>query len=369
MGKWFKEGLDKAALKAAYRELAKQWHPDVNPGKASQCTETMKEINAEYDNYYSTISCYGFGDTPRSRDDIQKEAKHTRERIVMFMTRYKTSTHNSSEKGFIGYRKSWISDSGFALCIGRDNSWAGFTGGAAYCEMFDDPSDYPNKVVHRLDAVFELPTFRDTFTAIELHAYDIPLRSNCGFPSRITVHHIQTQYGEYVVRGIPSGWNGKRSLGRSWVDLIIKCNQVVHIVPTPSQLLGVCTVLGEYSVPDMLFTECTGYTLDEFIERYDVDYVPRFADAFTFRQCDSSQFSSPTIGYFLRRGIISIREATTNHTMRYGTFNFEALLKYLPTEANMADIDEVQDYLDEINDAFDKSVRRMINKGKLRIEI
>lgn len=153
------------------------------------------------------------------------------------------------------------------------------------------------------------------------------------------------------------------------MDLIIKCNQAVYIVPTPSQCLGVCTVLGEYSIPDMLFTECTGYTLDEFIERYDVDYVPRFAGAFKFRQCDSSQFSSPVVGYFLRRRIISVYEATENRTMKYGTFNLAALLKYLPTGADIDDINEVQDYLDEINDAFSASINRMIKKGKLRIKI
>lgn len=165
----------------------------------------MKAINAEYDDYHSTISCYGFDGTSRFRDDIQKESEHTRERVVIFMTRYKIATHSSSEIGFIGYRKSWVSDSGLTLCIGGDDSWSGFTGGAAYCEMFDDPSSYPNKVVHRLDAVFELPTFRDTFTAIELCTYDIPLGPGHSFQSRSVVHHVQTQYGDYVVRGIPRG--------------------------------------------------------------------------------------------------------------------------------------------------------------------
>ena len=35
-------------IKKAYRRLAKQYHPDVNPGD-KQAEEKMKEINAAYD--------------------------------------------------------------------------------------------------------------------------------------------------------------------------------------------------------------------------------------------------------------------------------------------------------------------------------
>ena len=35
-------------IKKAYRKLAKQYHPDVNPGN-KQAEEKMKEVNAAYD--------------------------------------------------------------------------------------------------------------------------------------------------------------------------------------------------------------------------------------------------------------------------------------------------------------------------------
>ena len=42
------KGADEAALKAAYRKLAMQHHPDRNPGNADS-EATFKEINEAYD--------------------------------------------------------------------------------------------------------------------------------------------------------------------------------------------------------------------------------------------------------------------------------------------------------------------------------
>jgi DnaJ-class molecular chaperone len=43
-----KRGADDAAIRAAYRTLAKKYHPDLNPGKA-EAAEKFKEINAAND--------------------------------------------------------------------------------------------------------------------------------------------------------------------------------------------------------------------------------------------------------------------------------------------------------------------------------
>lgn len=41
------KGADEASIKKAYRQLAKKWHPDVNPGNA-EAEEKFKEINEAY---------------------------------------------------------------------------------------------------------------------------------------------------------------------------------------------------------------------------------------------------------------------------------------------------------------------------------
>ena len=41
------KGADEAAIKSAYRKLAKKYHPDVNPGDKS-AEEKFKEVNEAY---------------------------------------------------------------------------------------------------------------------------------------------------------------------------------------------------------------------------------------------------------------------------------------------------------------------------------
>lgn len=43
-----KKGADEAAIKKAYRSLAKKYHPDMNPGD-TQAEAKFKEVNEAYD--------------------------------------------------------------------------------------------------------------------------------------------------------------------------------------------------------------------------------------------------------------------------------------------------------------------------------
>lgn len=51
MMKWFKNIETLEDLKKAYRKLAREYHPDLNPSGA----EIMKEINAEYDKLFEMV--------------------------------------------------------------------------------------------------------------------------------------------------------------------------------------------------------------------------------------------------------------------------------------------------------------------------
>ena len=54
-------------IKKAYRKLAKQYHPDVNPGDKT-AEEKMKEINAAYDAIKNgTANQYGAREAPQGR--------------------------------------------------------------------------------------------------------------------------------------------------------------------------------------------------------------------------------------------------------------------------------------------------------------
>lgn len=47
MFKWFKGCTTAESVKKKYRDLCKEYHPDLHPGEANEAA--MKEINAEYD--------------------------------------------------------------------------------------------------------------------------------------------------------------------------------------------------------------------------------------------------------------------------------------------------------------------------------
>ena len=51
--KYFKDVHTQEELKAAYRKLAKQYHPDLNPD--TDTTAIMKEINAEYEYLFARV--------------------------------------------------------------------------------------------------------------------------------------------------------------------------------------------------------------------------------------------------------------------------------------------------------------------------
>lgn len=56
-------GASEEEIKRAYRQLAKQYHPDLNPGDAA-AAEKMNEINAAYEqikNPNQTNAAYGYG--------------------------------------------------------------------------------------------------------------------------------------------------------------------------------------------------------------------------------------------------------------------------------------------------------------------
>lgn len=280
--KWFKDGLNKDELKQAYRNLAKQWHPDL-----------------------------------------------------------------------IG---------------GKDSSWNGFHSGLAYCEAFDNPNECLEKEVHRLEATFELPTFKDIYTMPNFRLSAFSVEFCLKNYSNKLIHHIRTQFGEHVVYGLDKG--GKSNPYTKTLEMIVKCNGAMYLASVKPSYLGPIEILGEYNVADMFFTDCTGYTAVEFFERYDIEYYPRFSGALSLTKCDPHSISNPTIGYFMRRKLISVYQAKTNYKMRFGTFNLNELLRYLPTISVLTDIDEVQDYLDELNLAFDTQVRQMVKSGgKIKIKI
>ena len=351
---YFKPGLNSSELKAAYKALAKQYHPDLHQDKIAECTRIMQEINAEYDSYYVNIITPNY--TQKSPDQAYREAKRSREKILLFMTRNKYQSG-----GFIGVIPGFYNDT-YYYSVGEN--WKDFRTGFALCEISD--RDILSVSVERVPATFEIPNFKDI-----LSTYNYMQISNCrnshgGLWDHHTIYHLSTQFGDFVASSYTPAIQGKKN--KSTTTILLKVNGEMMQCSLKTSYLGPVTVLETVNVLDMFCQEYTGYTYSEFNDRYDLDYMPQYADAIGNDRISDMWTDNPIFGFCLRRGIVRLYAAKSNYKMKYGTFDFDRLIEYMP-QLEMSDIDDIQDYLDEINKDYEENVKRMIKKGKLRIKI
>lgn len=68
MLKWFRDCKTAEEVKKKYRDLCKQYHPDLHPGENTE--DTMKEINHEYD---YEINWSRFENAPRSSEKSESD--------------------------------------------------------------------------------------------------------------------------------------------------------------------------------------------------------------------------------------------------------------------------------------------------------
>lgn len=338
---YFKPGLTKAELKTRYRELAKQYHPDLHPDKSVEYTAIMKEVNSQYDNYF--VQTY---------NTTQETAQETRHEIirVVFMTRNK-----SYGLGFIGFLNG-------ESYIGIDETWNKFRTGFAKINVRGGYNSFIGGHESQLMSTeFQMPNFMELIRNLDVSAF-IPFTAGRKYKPNLswnTYYHIKTQFGEFMAR----------DYNRETVDIVLKDNDgVIYIVPVKSKYLGPVEILDKISPEDIFFTTLTGYTCEEFIQTYDVLYEPNYADTLAFEKIDSLWVDSPIVAQLIRKRVVSIYQSRINRQIKYGTFNMRYLMEYL-ISCDMEDIDEVQDYLDEINKDCEDRITAMIRKGKLRIKI
>lgn len=355
MGKWFKDGLTKEALKNAYRELAKTWHPDLHTDNHDAATKSMQEINDEYDTYFTRI-------TFRPTASTKREAEESRKQILLFMVKNKrygelgkfVSPSLNNGPYFLFHGKMYYSND--------DKSWNGAHSGLSLCEYAQDAQAELLEFEisgSRVPATFELPTFADILDVVrQSGTWRLITEVTCASSYTSQISHINTQFGELVI--LDDSNNS--------VKIITRCNGSVMTTNTKKKYLGEIEVLEKYSISDIFFIEHTGYSASEFMDMYDVNYKPSFADVIPVKQI-TQYLENPTIGYCIRRSIVKVYQSTMNYRMKYGTFTADGLATALDQGMSMDDINEVQDFLDQINKDFDENIKRMIKKGTIKIKI
>lgn len=112
-------GADRDKVKAAYRELAKKYHPDQYAGTplADLANEKMQEINEAYDailsgntgsgSYRSSGSGYAVNDYSAVENCINSGRYDEAERILESMNDSSRDAHWYYLKGELNYRRGW----------------------------------------------------------------------------------------------------------------------------------------------------------------------------------------------------------------------------------------------------------------------
>lgn len=112
-------GADREKVKAAYRELAKKYHPDQYTGSplADLANEKMQEINEAYDailsgntgsgGYRSSGSAYSVNDYSAVENYLNRGAYDEAERILESMSENSRDAHWYYLKGELNYRRGW----------------------------------------------------------------------------------------------------------------------------------------------------------------------------------------------------------------------------------------------------------------------
>lgn len=362
--KWFAAGLDKEALTKRYRELAKEFHPDISQDPDAE--EKMKEINAEYDEYFTLIRV---AETGYNVDDIQStygQARTSREIILAFLRKDK-----KRGTGFFAfnYKGKIVSDA--------SPSWQKFHGGFAVCKLssvFPAYADMPDTqtVSLMVDAQPECPSYADMYFGLKFGDFWYPADS-AELADKSTwgaKHAYMWDLDKYV--------NIHSQYGDAWV--VYRGAQKTAYMKAAGRIMDCRLDLKPefYTVQETVPAEDFGYlafqdcTKSEFCRFHDVDVWPKLARALDPIRITKAQdmywVDDPIVAHFARTGIVCFWRSRFNHRMRFGCFSSEGLRAGIH-RLSIEDAEHIQDYLDRLNGEFDATSKQMARKGKIRISL
>lgn len=373
---YFEDGLDEKSLKKRYRELAKQWHPDVCDDP--QATEIMKEINKQFDEYFTNqkIREFAWMDIVKAK----QKARQFRDGILVWLRRDKTMPgkfftilRTEVDNYYYGNLPGYSSFRPQVKAITDDgDEWNNFTGGLAYCAA---------KGSYRymgFDSILtRLPAKITPASLPELYYYNKDHWGNTKWDKYV---QLKCRFGVFCAR-----------IGNEGYTLFVKCElpdsfvmigeddgraveyaartiNTVFIKPEWVKEAKELEYMTGCDIPYKVFQDCTR---EEF-ERYHDTAVPPSLDMIRAKEVRQSEdfwwISDPVVLYYVKKGIVKIFESPMNFRMHYGYFDLDKLEENMQL-LTIEDAEEVQDYLDTINGEFEDYFKRLVKKGKVKYQI
>jgi hypothetical protein len=367
---YFRDGLDNEELRKEYKKLAKKYHPDIC--KDPNATEIMKEINHQFDEYFTNQMTreYTWVDTAKAKAAAQK----VRATLLVWLLRDKEAIDFPRWQCQVEKRASlfwwWREYAYIQAYTTNDPSWKNFRGGLAYCS-YGEPNEFNEVYLKKLDAKLT------PATDVEMYWYN---RDHWGDTDYDRYEKIRCRYGVFWGKTTPDGYilfvkvtlpNETMKVGETDPEGEEKYNsRSIETVFVKYKWIRECEVLERCTGSDFIYPIFQDCTVTEFNRTHDViePEMSQFIRAKKISKDDLWFIPDPMVAYFARKGIVEFYQSEHNYRIRYGMFNKRVLEQNMHL-LTIDDVENIQDYLDEINSNFDSEVRRMIKSGKIRIKI
>lgn len=379
---WFKPGLNAEQLKKEYRKLCRQYHPDVC--KEPDAEEKMKEINFQFDEYYTHQARAEF--SWASAERAARQARKVRIAILVRMYwdkelgHYTTVIDDEFMPGF------WLRYSTKVLGHGVDApgeyTWEDFKGGLAYVTYEKNANEVIDEVnLKRLPAKIEPASPEEVYWYNKDHwnntRSDRFIQATCKF-GRV-IFHITDDKSQFYD-------DPKKKYNKIYGNMLMKCSlpdafllgeadkkvgaeyaaRSIQEVPVR---LGSCGQLRDVielsgiDFPYMVFQECT---VDEFCRYHDMR-LPRYSDLVPLQEIPVGFLlgdRDPIVDYLHSKKIFRVFQYTRNFKVCCGMFDQRRMEENMEL-MSIDDAELVQDYLDSINQNFVESAKSLLRRGKI----
>ncbi len=377
---WFDDCFNIGDLNTKYKNLVKKYHPDVS--KEENALEIMKEINNQYDELYSSIINGKFNFTSIINSYKENRMKPIKYILAFFI---KDKERGSGYFAYILENRNLIFNSIFSreykvkIITDDSDTWKEFKGGFAVVSIeYDVDCDIYKAKNSGIKPM--TPDYIDMYYWIHednlnsrhtesLQKSNVEMKQASNLYDWNKYSLIKTKFYETWIKEDYSYYSyyNKRINKIAFMrvgNIIMSC-----LYPIDEKYYTVEDVVSGTEFSYNIFQDCTK---KEFCETHDVDYIPKFSDSlncvYIKNENDLYWIDDPVVLHYARLGIVKFYQSKINFKLRYGSFDSE-VLEDNAHELDIESAEIIQDFLDELNSEFEESIKSMIKKGKLKINI
>lgn len=369
---WFKDNLSEEELKKEYRKLCKKFHPDVS--KDPNAEVYMKEINEQFDQYWSNqkIREFEWVDTWKAK----QEARKYRATVLVWLRRDQFNPGKfysivDEKHTWYWFWKEYIKIKG----VTDDGpEWEGFRGGLAYCEYDSSNNGYQSAEV----SLKKLPATITPASLAEVYYFNKDHWSDSRYH---LMYKIQCRFGTFIASDRDYGYTFyvKAELPEKFLKIGNVSDEAkysarsINLVYVDYKWIKEAKTLEVFTgadVPYLVYQECTE---DDFNKYHDTD--KNIHDLYQYIRgvgCkvvrDDMFVDNPIVAMCIRNRILTIHQSSRNFRIRCGYFNTDELKRNIHL-FSIDDIEEVQDYLDDINKEFIDHFKALVRRGKISMKI